>query len=161
MSPLILELLKALGPIILGGSLLIGISQLVKSRAEAHKTRVEADQIQSTAGISAEGITTAAMREAIDTIRGIAEDANAAKDRAEASETRIRNTNDTLWQKVEDMEESQRDKDRELRDQRRRILRLERNLASAHTVVVSLVDYINEHAPDGDPPGIDYSIFES
>ena len=169
MEPWIIDLLKILGPVILGGSAWIGVGQYKKSKAEAHKTRVEADKLQTSIGPESEAITAQSMREAITTMRDIAADANASRERAEAAErimreelTHERKNNEALWTRVRDLEDAARTNERERIENRRRMAKLENNLSAAKLVVQELIDYIRRHhdPSTGDIPRIDFSIFD-
>lgn len=161
MSPLILELLKTLGPIILGGSLLVGIAQLVKAKGDAAKARAEARKLTQSLGTDQESATTTAMREAIATMRDIAADANSSRERAEAAEHMMREelageraANGRLWEKLRELETNMRQKER-------RIVRLEGKLTSARDIVQELAAFIQRHSHGtGEIPAIDYTIFD-
>lgn len=168
MEPWMLDLLKALGPIILGGSLLIGVAKLITSRAEARKTLVEANKLNASIGHDSDSVSAQAMREAVATMREIAADANASRERAEAAETAVRvelererENNRRLIQRVDELEVKQRVNDREKTELRRRVTKLEGKLRSSKELVEELVHFIKTHSTNtGDIPIVDYKMFE-
>lgn len=168
MEPWMLDLLKLLGPIILGGSLFIGVGKLITSRAESKKTMVEAKKLDAAIGHESDSVSAQAMREAVATMRDIAADANASRERAEAAETAVRSAldrerenNRLLTERVDELEAKQRANDREKTELRRRITKLEGKLRSSRDLVEELVNYIKMHtASTGDIPVVDYRMFE-
>lgn len=146
---------------VLGGGLATGSSQLINALAASRKTRAEADKLGHAMSAETETITVATMKEAIQTMRDLAADANAARDRAETSErataTRLSGleaTNRDLCEKVARLEQDDRVKDR-------RISALETSLGQAKEVVARLVDHIRTHDTSTGPiPTVDYSIFD-
>lgn len=168
MEPMLIDLLKVLAPIILGGSAWVGVGQYKKARAEARLTEVEARKLDNSIGPSNVALSAEAMREAISTMRDIAADANASRERAEAAERTIRvelanerEQADLLWRRVRALEDSERSKDRQLVDHKRRISRLENKLTSAKHLVENLAVFIQaQQNTTGEVPVIDYSIFE-
>lgn len=183
MEPWVVDLVRALAPIILGGSGLIGWGHYKKSRAEAQKTMVEATRLERDMGSDADTASTEVMKEAIATMRQIAADANDARQRAETAEESVRDelereraSNQELWNRVRAMENREREKDRRIvfledtdREKSRKItlletsiLRLGDKLVQAKLAVESLVTYIETHNPDGlkGMPKVDYTIFE-
>lgn len=168
MDPVLLDLLKILAPLLLGGSAWVGLGQYKKSKAEARKTEVEAQKLQTSIGPDNVAVSAEAMRDAVNTMRDIAADANASRERAEAAEQSIRvqlaterEQTDHLTRRVRALEDAERSKDRQLVDHKRRITQLENRLGRSRDLVESLVTFVQaQHHITGEMPRIDYSIFE-
>lgn len=151
---------------VIGGGLATGIAQLVKALADAKKTTSEAKKLDMTLSSETETITVATMKEAIQTMRDLAADANTSRERAERNETALRARLDALEaqnrelsHKVERLEADDRSKNRELDNQRHRIGRLENNLGTARAEAHRLAAALREVGIDPDPP-VDFSIFD-
>lgn len=146
---------------VLGGGLATGSSQLIKALADSRKTRVEAEKLGHTMSAETETITVSTMKEAIQTMRDLAADANSARERAENAEratsarlTGLESTNRDLCEKVARLEQDDRVKDR-------RITALETSLGQAKDMVARLVDHIRTTGTGTGPiPTVDYSIFD-
>lgn len=170
MTAEVVELAKTLGPLILAGSFLLGVAAVIKSRAEAVKIRKEADktEAETLALPDEESLSAKAMKEAINTIREIAADANASRERAEQSEERMRialerarDERSELWLRIQSLEQGHMQLERKNEANQHRITRLETKLSAARDIVVTLVAFIKRHTPPGVAhPTVDYSIFD-
>lgn len=168
MEPWMLDLLKILAPLLLGGSAWIGLGQAKKYRAEARKTEVEAKKLEGTLGPDADAATTAAMKQAIATMRDIAADANASREFAQSAErsmreelARERENSRLQWERIVALEDANRVKERDMIELRSNVTKLGNKLVAARGVVEVLVAYIKTHHADtGDIPRIDYTIFD-
>lgn len=183
MEPWVVDLVRALAPMILGGSAWVGWGQYKKSKAEAQKTRTEAEKLERDMGTDSDLATANVMKEAVETMRSIAADANDARQRAQDAEDQMRVDLEReragsreLWDRVRAMENREREKDRRIttleaseQEKSRKIgvleasvLRLGDKLVQARLAVESLVTYIETHTPQGtdNMPKVDYSIFE-
>lgn len=145
----------------------MGIAQFRKAKAEAHKTRVEADKLEAATGPETESISAVAMKEAVLTMRDIAADANSSRERAEKAEQMMREElqreraeKADMARRVCALEASQRESERNREVDHRRIERLEGRLTAARDLVEQLVAHIQAHPSTGPVPVIDYTIFD-
>lgn len=183
MEPWVIDLVRVLAPIILGGSAWVGWGQYKKAKAEAQKTMVEANKLEHDMGTDFDLATTQVMKEAVETMRSIAADANDARQRAQEAEDQMRadlererTSSRELWDRVRAVENREQEKDRRITcletsemEKNRKIgvleasvLRLGDKLVQARLAVEALVSYIETHTPKDatNMPKVDYSIFE-
>lgn len=169
--------LQLLVSALLGGGLFTGIGQLIKARADARKAITEAKVVEETAEQGTDKIAADAIRDALQAMRDLAADANAARGLAETAEQAARErgqrieeelrgrlsnveaTNRELCTKVQTLEQDKARADAHMALQTRRITRLEGSLTRAYDTVRELVTLLRTHAPE-DVPHVDYSIFD-